>query len=61
MRVKEFGDNLKIPTYVYEYLKDGFKKAFEISLEEDIILLSQLQLLGISIKNVKIEAMNLKN
>ena len=24
----------------YEYLKDGFKKAFEISLEEDIILLS---------------------
>ena len=40
LRVKEFGDNLKIPTYVYEYLKDGFKKAFEISLEEDIILLS---------------------
>ena len=40
LRVKEFGDSLKIPTYVYEYLKDGFKKAFEISLEEDIILLS---------------------
>ena len=40
LRVKEFGDNLKIPTYVYEYLKDGFKKAWKISLKEDIILLS---------------------
>ena len=40
LRVKEFGDSLKIPTYVYEHLKDGFKKAWEISLKEDIILLS---------------------
>ena len=40
LRVKEFGDSLKIPTYVYEHIKDGFKKAWEISLKEDIILLS---------------------
>ena len=40
LQVKEFGDSLKIPTYVYEHLKDGFKKAWEISLKEDIILLS---------------------
>lgn len=39
-RVKEFGDNESIPTYEYEYLKDGFKKAWGISEKGDIILLS---------------------
>ena len=40
MKVKEYGDSLKIETYSYEHLKDGFKKAIEISKENDVILLS---------------------
>ncbi len=39
-RVQEFGDNLGIPTFSYERLKDGFQKCVEISVEGDIILLS---------------------
>ncbi len=39
-RVQEFGDHLKIPTYSYEFLKDGFQKAYEVSEKGDIILLS---------------------
>lgn len=39
-RVQEFGDNLEIPTFSYEYLAEGFKKCVEISAEGDIILLS---------------------
>ena len=39
-RVLEFGNSLNIPTYIYEYLTDGFDKCFEESSEGDIILLS---------------------
>ena len=39
-RVLKFGNSLNIPTYVYEYLVDGFDKCFEVSREGDIILLS---------------------
>ncbi len=39
-RVKEFGDSLGIPTYEYEFLKDAMPKAWEISANGDIILLS---------------------
>ena len=39
-RVKEFGDKLAIPTYEYEFLKDAMPKAWEISTNGDIILLS---------------------
>ena len=39
-RVKEFGDNLGIDTYIYEYLKYGFKKCVEVSDRGDIVLLS---------------------
>ena len=39
-RVKEFGDSLNIPTYIYEYLKDGFKKCVEVSTSGDVVLLS---------------------
>ena len=31
---------MNIPTYSYEFLKDGFKKCYEVSSENDIILLS---------------------
>ena len=39
-RVLEFGNSNNIPTYAFEYLKDGFSKCFEISDDGDIILLS---------------------
>ena len=39
-RVKEFGDKMGIPTYQYEYLKDAFSMAWDISKEGDIFLLS---------------------
>ena len=39
-RVKEFGDSLNIPTYIYEKLSDGFKKCVEITENSGIVLLS---------------------
>jgi len=39
-RAKEFASSLGIETYSYEYLKDGFKKAYEVSSRDDVILLS---------------------
>lgn len=39
-RVKEFGDKLSIPTYVYEKLEDGFKKSVEVTEKGGIVLLS---------------------
>lgn len=39
-RVKEFGDKMGIPTYSYEFLKDAFPAAWDISKEGDILLLS---------------------
>ena len=38
-RVKEFGDKLNIPTYIYEKLEDGFKKCVEVS-KSGVVLLS---------------------
>ena len=39
-RVKEFGDSLHIPTYVYEKLEDGFKKCVENTKNGGIVLFS---------------------
>lgn len=39
-RVLEYGNSLHIPTYSYEFLKDGFDKCVEVSNSGDIILLS---------------------
>ena len=39
-RVKEFGEDMNIPTYIYEYLKDAFPKCVELSSSGDVILLS---------------------
>ena len=38
-RVKEFGDSLNIPTYIYERLEDGFKKCVEVT-KSGVVLLS---------------------
>ena len=39
-RILKFGNDNNIPTYAYEFLKDGFKKCFEVAVANDIILLS---------------------
>ena len=39
-RVKEFGKKINVPTYIHEYLKDGFKDIIHIMKEGDIVLLS---------------------
>ncbi len=39
-RVKEFGDKLNIPTYIYERLAEGFKKCVEVTEKGGIVLLS---------------------
>lgn len=39
-RVKEFGYQQNIPTYIYERLEDGFKKCIEITKNGGIVLLS---------------------
>lgn len=39
-RVLDYGNSLNIPTFIYEYLSDGFDKCFEVSAMGDIILLS---------------------
>ena len=39
-RVLEFGNSLNIPTYIFEYLVDGFDKCYDISDDGDVILLS---------------------
>lgn len=39
-RVKEFGDSLNIPTYIFENLAEGFKKCVEVTQKGGIVLLS---------------------
>ena len=39
-RVREFGKKINVPTYIYEYLKDGFKEISSIMENGDIVLLS---------------------
>ena len=39
-RVKEFGDDMNIPTYIYEHLKDAFPKCVDLAESGDVVLLS---------------------
>lgn len=39
-RVKEFGNSLNIDTYIFEHLKEGFKKCVEVATDGDVVLLS---------------------
>ena len=39
-RVREFGKKINVPTYIHEYLKDGFKEIENIMKSGDIVLLS---------------------
>ena len=39
-RVREFGKKINVPTYINEYLKDGFNDITKIMKENDVVLLS---------------------
>ncbi len=39
-RIFEYGQSINKKTYVYEFLKDGFKKCLELAKPNDIVLLS---------------------
>lgn len=39
-RVVEFANSINIPVYSFEFLKDGFKKCYEVSTSGDVVLLS---------------------
>lgn len=39
-RVKEFGEKIKVPTYIFDYIDKATEKAYEISESGDVILLS---------------------
>ena len=39
-RVRKFGESINVPTYIYEYIVEATKKAYEISSPGDVILLS---------------------
>ena len=39
-RVEEFGKKINVPTYIHEYLKDGFSDIINIMKSGDIVLLS---------------------
>ena len=39
-RVREFGNKINVPTYISEYLKDGFKDIIKIMEKGDVVLLS---------------------
>ena len=39
-RVREFANNNNIENYIFEHLRDGFKKSLEVSNKGDIVLLS---------------------
>ena len=39
-RVREFGRKINVPTYIHEYLKDGFNDIIKIMEKNDVVLLS---------------------
>ncbi len=39
-RVREFAEKIKVPVYIHEHLKDGFKDIVSVMKEGDIVLLS---------------------
>ena len=60
-RVFEFGNKNNIPTYVYEYLKDGFEKCFELSDLGDVILLSPASASWDQYKECEVRGTEFKN
>ncbi len=60
-RVKEFGEKLGIPTYIYEHLEDGFKKCVEVTENGGIVLLSPASASWDQYKECEIRGAEFKN
>ena len=60
-RVLEFGNKNNIPTYVYEHLKDGFEKCYEVSSSGDVILLSPASASWDQYKECEVRGAEFKN
>lgn len=60
-RVKEFGDSIRIPTYCYERLEEGFKKCVEITQNGGIVLLSPASASWDQYKECEIRGAEFKN
>ena len=59
-RVLEFGKSLNIPTFIYEFLKDGFDKCIDVSCSGDIVLLSPASASWDQYKECEIRGMEFK-
>ena len=59
-RVKDFGNSLNIPTYIYERLEDGFKKCVDIT-NNGVILLSPASASWDQYKECEIRGTEFKN
>lgn len=60
-RVLEFGSKMNIPTYSFEFLKDGFQKCVEIAEKDDIVLLSPASASWDQYKECEIRGSEFKN
>ncbi len=60
-RVKEFANKNNIENYIYEHLKDGFKKAIEVANKNDIVLLSPASASWDQYKECEERGMEFKN
>lgn len=60
-RVKEFGEKIGIPTYIYEHLEDGFKKCVEVTENGGIVLLSPASASWDQYKECEIRGAEFKN
>ena len=60
-RVEEFANNHNIPVIVEEYLKDGFKKLFDMSSDHSVILLSPASASWDQYKECEVRGAEFKN
>lgn len=60
-RVVQFANMMDISVYSYEFLKDGFKKAYEVSENGDVILLSPASASWDQYKECEIRGTEFKN
>lgn len=60
-RVFEFGKALNIPTFIYEFLKDGFDKCVDVSDSGDVVLLSPASASWDQYKECEIRGTEFKN
>ncbi len=60
-RVRKFGEKMQIPTYIYEYLKDGFSKIKSLIKKGDIVLLSPASASWDQYKECEVRGQEFKN